>query len=72
MTGQYYQCLLRRASSEMVSWIEKRGAKVGEWVELLPSRELWLVVEVYELGLSYATLKENEKLNRSYVKRTDR
>lgn len=63
-TKQYFQCRLRRGESETTGWIEARGAKVGATVELLPSRENWTVVEVYEHGLPEDILKENQRLNR--------
>jgi hypothetical protein len=37
---------------------------VGVTVELLPSRESWTVVEVYEHGLPEDILKQNQRLNR--------
>jgi len=67
---QYYQCRLRRYStdlagwSETTGWIEARGAKVGATIELLPSRQKWLVVNVYEHGLPEDVLKEQQMLNR--------
>ena len=61
---QYFQCRLRRGTSETTGWIEARGAKTGVSVELLPSRELWEVVEVFEHGLPEELLKEHQKLNR--------
>jgi hypothetical protein len=62
---QYYQCRLRRGDSETIGWIEKRGAKMGVSVELLPSRELWEVVEVFrENCLPETSLREHQRLNR--------
>ena len=61
---QYFQCRLQRGDSETVGWIEARGAKVGASVELLLSKEMWDVVEVYEHGLPEDILKEYQRLNR--------
>ena len=61
---QYFQCRLQRGISETVGWIEAKGAKVGASVELLPSKEMWDVVEVYEHGLPEDILKEYQRLNR--------
>lgn len=64
MTKQYFQCRLQRGESVTTGWIEARGAKVGATVELLPSRELWEVAEVFTHGLPEDVLRENQKLNR--------
>lgn len=61
---QYFQCLLRLGDSQTTGWIEARGAKVGATIELLPSRELWEVAEVFQHGLPEDILKEQQKLNR--------
>jgi hypothetical protein len=61
---QYFQCRLRRGDSHTTGWIEARGAKVGATVELLPSREMWEVAQVYAHGLPEDVLKEQQKLNR--------
>lgn len=62
---QYYQCRLRRGNTETVGWIEARGAREGARVELLPSRELWDVVEVFDHGVPQDDLKEQQRLNRN-------
>jgi hypothetical protein len=62
---QYFQCRLRHGVSETVGWIEARGAKVGAMVELLPSRDMWEVAEVFKHGLPEHILKENQRLNRN-------
>jgi hypothetical protein len=69
---QYFQCRLRRGDSERVGWIEARGATVGVSVELLPSGELWEVVEVFEHGLPEAVLKEQQRLNRGSLPSVER
>ena len=61
---QYFQCRLKRGVSETTGWIEARGAKVGATVELLPSHELWDVVEVFRHGLPEDVLKEQQRLSR--------
>jgi hypothetical protein len=63
--NQYFQCLLRRGQSETTGWLEKRAAKAGAEIELLPSRELWTVAKVYEHGLPADVLKEHQLLNRN-------
>ncbi|MEH3142496.1 MAG: hypothetical protein PGN37_20455 [Mycobacterium kyogaense] len=64
-TPQYFQCRLRRGTTETVGWIEARGAKVGAQIELLPARELWDVVEVFAHALPGTDLKEQQRLNRN-------
>lgn len=61
---QYFQCRLRRGDSETTGWIEARGARVGATIELLPSREDWVVAEVFGHSLPEDILKEQQKLNR--------
>ena len=62
---QYFQCRLRRGTSEKTGWIEARGAKVGAAVELLPDRELWDVAEVFKgHGIPEDLLKEHQRLHR--------
>lgn len=61
---QFQQCRLTRDGQEMTAWIEARGAKPGATVELLPSRELWTVAEVYDHALPEDVLKESQRLNR--------
>ena len=63
--NQYFQCRLRRGDSETVGWIEARGAKVGASVELLPAREMWEVVEVFDHGIPREMLKEQQRLHRN-------
>lgn len=64
MVKKYRQCRLRRGDSQTTAWIETRGAKVGASVELLPSRELWEVIEVFAHTLPEGVLRENQRLNR--------
>jgi hypothetical protein len=52
-------------TSEKTGWIESRGARVGNEVELLPEREHWTVAEVYDLTLPEDALKEHRQLNRN-------
>ena len=61
---QYYQCRLEQGTRTTTGWIEARGAKVGQFVELLPEREFWRVAEVFTHGLPEDVLKENQRLNR--------
>lgn len=63
--AQYIQCRLTRPSGRtqmvMTIWIEARGAKKGAQVELLPSRELWTVVEVYgDVSVDHDKIKDME------------
>lgn len=57
---QYFQCRLRCGNTEMIGWIEKRGARVGYYVELLPEEKLWEVIEVYTHGLPEDVIKDME------------
>lgn len=61
---KYFQCRLQRGDTETTGWIESRGAIAGRTVELLPSKDLWQVVQVFEPGLAENLLKEHQKLNR--------
>src|SRR5277367_3775288 len=62
---QFYQCRLRMGTLETTGWIEARGAKLGSYVELLPDREQWEVVEVFALNvMAEESLKETQRLNR--------
>lgn len=61
---QYFQCRLRRDEAETTGWIEARGAKLGATVQLLPSREMWEVAEVFGHGIPENLLKEHQRLNR--------
>lgn len=61
---QMYQCRLQRENTSTVGWIEKRGAKVGRKVELLPFKEIWEVVAVFDHPLSEDMLKLHQGLNR--------
>jgi hypothetical protein len=69
---QYFQCRLRRGDAETTGWIEARGAKKGATVELLPSREVWEVAEVYSHGLPENVLKETQRLNRGSLPSVER
>lgn len=62
---KHYQCRMRRGNTETIRWIEARAAKVGAQVEVLPSREMWDVVEVYRLGLPEDILKKQQQLSRN-------
>lgn len=68
----YRQCRLRRNEHETTGWIEERGADVGAAVELLPGRELWEVVAVFEPRLQEAALRENQRLNRGSLPSIER
>lgn len=62
---QYYQCRLRCGDRERIGWVVARGAKVGNFVELLPSREFWHVAEVFSTGLDGDHVKELEARHRA-------
>lgn len=65
MSTQYYQCRLRRGNTETTGWIEARGAKVGAYVELLPSKETWMVAEVFDHGIPEDVLRETQHQRRT-------
>lgn len=63
---QLYQCRLRKGTLEQTAWIEKRGAKLGATVELLPSHEMWEVTAVFTSNaMLEETLREVQHLNRN-------
>lgn len=61
----YFQCRLQRDDFETIGWIEAHGAKEGAIIELLPSGDIWRVVEVFKHGLPEDILKEYKRLNRN-------
>lgn len=61
---QYFQCKLSFGAKQTTAWIEERGAKVGARVEILPSRELWEVREVFGPGMPENMLKEHQRMHR--------
>lgn len=68
----YFQCRLRRGTSVTTGWIERRGAKAGVTVELLPAGELWEVVEAGKRGMPEYLLKEHQLLNRGSLPSVER
>lgn len=48
--GRWYQCRLTKGNAVMTAWIQNKGGRLkdGVEVELLPTRELWTVVTVYD------------------------
>lgn len=64
---KYYQCRLRLQNTYTLTtgWIEARAAKLGARVELLPSKDLWTVAEVFDLGIPEGMLKEQQRLHRN-------
>jgi hypothetical protein len=61
---QYYQCRLTHGTLETIGWIEARGARVGNWVELLPEAKFWYVAEVFDHGLPEDVLRETQRQRR--------
>jgi hypothetical protein len=69
---QLYQCRLTHGSSTTTAWIPTRGARQGAYVQLLPSKELWYVDQVFtEHPLPEDVLKEHQKLNRKSLPSID-
>ena len=67
-TKTYYQCKMRLVGSinfVTTGWIEKRGAKVGNKVELLPQGRFWEVMEVYEHPMPGDILAETQRQRRT-------
>ena len=58
------QVELIHGTSCQTAWIDAEAAKVGNKVQLLPSKEFWEVVVVFERTLSDSGLKELQHLNR--------
>jgi hypothetical protein len=69
---QYFQCTLRRGPGVKTGWIESRGARVGARVEVLPERELWDVVRVFDHGIPEDMLKEQQRLHRGSLPSVER
>jgi hypothetical protein len=61
----YRQCRLQRGSTQAFGWVETRGARIHASVELMPDREMWEVVEVFnDVTLREDQLREHQRLNR--------
>jgi hypothetical protein len=68
---QYTQCLLGRGTERQTAWIEKRGAGLGNSVELKTEEgTFWTVLAVYDT-IDAAELKEHQTAARSHRKATD-
>lgn len=68
MTILMKQCKLTNQDSEMVAWIDQKGAKVGALVELKgfeENRKFWKVNEVYNPAIDAETLAEKQRMNRN-------
>lgn len=64
--GMFFQCKLRQGDAETVAWIEARGAKVGNWVELKTADgQMWQVTEVYGYGLDEVALRQKQANDRN-------
>lgn len=62
------QCRLTNQDSEMIAWIDQRGAKIGASVELKgfeEDRKFWKVEEVYDPAIDSETLAEKQRMNRN-------
>lgn len=69
---KYKQCSIRREHWVQTAWIETRGARVGFVVELLPSRDKWEVIEVFNsVVLDEVQLREIRTLNRASLPSVD-
>jgi hypothetical protein len=71
---QMYQCRLQQVAYPTlttVGWIEKRGAKVGRTVELMPTKELWKVIAVFDHPLPEDMLKFHQQINRHSLPSVD-
>ena len=61
-----YQCRLQRDSYEVRCWIEERGAKVGNSVELKSlDGKFWAVTEVFTPGMEKEKLREKQANDRN-------
>lgn len=60
----YYQCKLRQGETHTTGWIEGRGAKVGLRVELLPDKDLWEVLEVFQPPMPESVLRDHQLMHR--------
>lgn len=60
-----YQCKLQRGTGVITCWIEERGAKVGYRVEILPDKNWWDVVEVYQPPMTKEQLSAKQRNDRN-------
>jgi len=69
----YNQCSLVRNGQQTTRWIEARAAKIGAQVEVLPEREWWTVVVVYdEVTLNEEQLRDYQNNARKGFPSTSR
>jgi hypothetical protein len=64
----YYQCNLSQGTARTHGYIEARGAKVGQLVEIKNDGfdGLWHVDQVSEHGVSEAYLREKQRKDRNF------
>lgn len=63
--NKYYQCELSRGEGRQVAFIEQRGAKVGNHVEILDgSNSFWKVESVSDTSVDGVHLKDLQDMNR--------
>lgn len=63
--NKYYQCTLRKGSTEMVTYIPERGAMKGCGIELKGEDGYWTVVDVGDKPVSEEWLLGRAKENRN-------
>jgi hypothetical protein len=71
--SKYFQCDLSQNNSRSRAYIEERGAKVGNLVEVKEDgfTGLWRVDSVANKGIEDAPLKDMQRKSRNYIKNTD-
>ena len=62
---RYRQCRLRQGTTRTVGWIEDRGAKVGNSVELPDLGGFWLVETASNFSFDGKSLREKQARDRN-------
>lgn len=60
----YYQCTLQREDVTTVGWIEARGAKKSNLVELIELGGFWKVIDVTFPGMDATDLRDKQSRDR--------
>lgn len=69
----FFQASLSQGTARTHGYVEQRAAHVGAMVEILDSgfSGLWRVDSVADKGIEEKAMKESQRLQRSYMSRTD-
>ena len=63
--GTYIQAKLRRGNTETIAWIESKGMKIGDEVEIKGTEEFWRVEALYG-SISAEALMQKKEMDRLF------